>query len=302
MTLTIYCPICDSNSLYLLSKDAYSFYRCSKCALVFVHPLPSEEFLGQEVYSPKSGYQGNKAKDLSQSSLTAKQAPILEALVTLKPGGRLLDVGCSNGQFMFWAQKRGLKVTGVELNEATASIAKTNGLDVFQGTLTQANFPDQSFDLIFLGDLIEHVSDPRAIIKDCQRLLVPSGFLAIVTPNLDCFWARSTFILFKLFKIPWSVLTPPHHLCQFSTTNLRQLLINQDFQIKQTWYHHPSLKYELGMTHLWGAYKHDKKIRTLVYTLGSYALYTLFFVFNYLSYPFRRSDFGLVMIVKKILV
>ncbi|MEK7091930.1 MAG: class I SAM-dependent methyltransferase [Patescibacteria group bacterium] len=294
------CPICDTVSPYLLTKDSYDFYRCSGCALVFVWPAPNLEFLGQAVYSKQVGYQGNKAKDLSQSPLPGKQAPILEALVVAKPGGRLLDIGCSNGQFMYWARERGLNPVGVELNSGTAEIAQRNGLEVFIGTLDQAHFPDQSFDLIFLGDLIEHVSDPRMIIKECQRLLSPGGFLAIITPNLDCFWSKSTWQLYRWFKIPWASLTPPHHLCQFSTGNLSQLLASEGFSIERTWYHGPGLKYELGMTHLWGAYKRSRKFGALIYALFAYTLYTLLFSGNYLMRYIRRTDFGLVLIAKKI--
>jgi SAM-dependent methyltransferase len=294
------CPICQADSSYLLAKDDYDFYRCLKCGLVFVWPVPNLEFLSRQVYSPEVGYQGNKAKILADSPLPRKQVPILETLAKLKPNGRLLDVGCSNGQFIYWAKEQGLRPVGVELNPGTAAIAKANGLEVYQGTLAEAHFPAASFDLIFLGDLIEHVSDPRALVKEVERLLAPGGYLAIVTPNLDCFWSKSTWNLYRWFKIPWASLTPPHHLCQFSTGNLSQLLESGGFLVERTWYHQPGLKYELGMTHLWGVYKWRRKWMVLFYVLFAYTLYTLLFSWNYLTHLIRRTDFGLILIAKKV--
>jgi hypothetical protein len=53
-----------------------------------------------------------------------------------------------------------------------------------------------------------------------SNLLKDSGRIIITTPNLDCFWSKSTLLLYKWFGIPWSSLTPPHHLFQFSTSGI----------------------------------------------------------------------------------
>lgn len=131
---------------------------------------------------------------------------------------------------MYLAEKRGVRTSGVELNKRTADIAISNGLNVFNGFLEEAKFKNKCFSAVVLGDVIEHDRDPRSLILECERILEDGGILIISTPNLDCFWPKATFILFKLFKIPWSSVTPPYHLYQFSRNNLDLLLTSKKFK------------------------------------------------------------------------
>jgi 2-polyprenyl-3-methyl-5-hydroxy-6-metoxy-1,4-benzoquinol methylase len=292
--------VCQTASPWWLEKDQHQFYQCPKCQLAFVWPEPTQAFLSEEVYSKKAGYQGNKAKNLALVPLAPKQQKVLDYLLTQKPQGRLLDVGCSNGHFLFWAKQAGLEVVGVELNPATAEIAQKNGLSVSVGTIESATFEPSSFDFILMGDLIEHVTNPRAVIQAASKLLRPGGLLVLVTPNLDCFWSKMVLNLKRCFSAPPSVLTPPHHLVQFSTENLKQLTRQLGFETQAVWFNLPgSLKYELGMTHLLGRYKRSRNISDLLYLVFIFGLYSLIFAINWLSRPFRQSDFGLVLVTKK---
>src|SRR5690606_36756889 len=109
-------------------------------------------------------------------------------IVNDKPEGNLLDVGCSSGQFMHWARKRGMHCAGIEVNDRTANIAKQNGFEVHTGFLDEAPFRKNSFDVIYLGDVIEHVNEPKAFIKLASEFLKNDGLIVISTPNTDCFW------------------------------------------------------------------------------------------------------------------
>src|SRR5579884_4252804 len=243
------CIICNRKADFLLIKDGYYLFRCPKCSLVFVHPQPSFKTLKKEVYSVSAGYQSGKAQDLSKVKEHPNNIKVLEYFEKNRIKGKLLDVGCSNGEFMFSAKKRGFEVFGVELNPATARIAKANKLNVVIGTLDRAKFKINYFDVIFLGDVIEHMSDPRALLEQCHTLLKSSGIITIITPNLDCFWAKATFWLFIKLKIPWSSVTPPFHLFQFSTLNLESLLKLSKFEPVKVWYNPPPpLSYELWFT------------------------------------------------------
>jgi len=302
------CHICGSSSRFLLTKDGYSLYQCPKCRLVFVSPQPSGDFLASKVYSKGSGYQGHKPKDLSQVTLTKAYAKVFSYLNNEGIKGKLLDIGCSNGEFLYPAKLRGFEVRGVELNPYTSEIARDNGLEVFTGTLSDARskpgFEEESFDVIFLGDLIEHVGDPRALLVECQSLLAPNGKIIISTPNLDCFWARATFALHKLLKIPWSSVTPPHHLFQFSRGNLITLMSQCGLGYETTWYNRrPSLFYERGQTHLvreWRARKGLKKLFFGIYMAVSLSLYAIFYYLADLIGLFViKKDFGMVVVAAK---
>lgn len=299
------CIACSSASDFLATKDGYDHYRCPQCHLIFVHPLPTAQFLAEEVYSEKSGYQSNKKKDLSIISPTKKQEKLLAYLArNLK--GTFLDVGCSSGELLYFVQKLGYDIKGVELNSRTASIAVANGLDVRCATVEKAGFGENSFDYVHMGDLIEHVLDPVALLEESKRVLKQGGKLIIITPNMDCFWSHTTKALFTLFGIPWSSLTPPHHLFDFSYGNLEKLLVDNGFDIEMTWYNRtPSLKYELGSLHLVKALKQARAsgskgafVKTAVFTFISFALYTVIFSINRIveCLPFKRFGMAVVAI------
>lgn len=294
------CPVCENLTYFFLKKDGYNFRRCPACGLVFVYPRPSEENLRKEVYSKKAGYQRNKNTDLK----TARESPhirkILDYLQKNNLNGSLLDVGCSNGEFLHHAAKRGFDVYGVELNKMTADIAKANGLNVTQGTLIDAKYPALFFDVVFLGDIIEHVPKPRTLILECQRILKPTGTLVVSTPNLDSFWAQATFKMYKWFTIPWSVLTPPHHLFQFSKANLKQFLRRYGFSLITAWFRRPpSLRYELGSLHLFGKWKREKSAKNFLFMCFAFAVYAKLYFLDMTLTPFKKKDFGMILVFIK---
>ena len=190
---------------------------------------------------------------------------------------------------------------GVELNERTAEIARENGLGVKHGTLQSASYANNFFDVIFLGDIIEHVSNPRALLAECKRILKHDGTLIISTPNLDSFWAQQTFLLYKFFKMPWSVLTPPHHLYQFSKNNLEILLKEVGFGNCEWWYKcPPTLKYELGSLHLWGKFKREKTFKSFFFMIFTFGSYTKLYGLNFLLAPFLKKNFRMIVGCRKL--
>lgn len=294
------CHICSIPANFLMKKDGFDEYVCPDCNLSFVFPQPDKNWLKEEVYSYESGYQGNKKSNFEQIKEDKKTKTIITKLLKLKSKGNLLDVGCSSGEFMFWAEKRGFSCKGVEVNKRTADIARVNGFDVFGGFLDTAPFKKGEFDIIFLGDVIEHVNDPRNLIKTCKNLLNEKGILVISTPNMNCFWSHSTFLLYEYFRIPWSSLTPPYHLFQFSFNNLDKLLLQQGLSIETEFFMKPPrLLYNLGSLHLLKVFKQKQTIKNLLYMAWAFMLYTLFYTINIVLHPFLKEDFGMVVFYRK---
>jgi SAM-dependent methyltransferase len=262
--------------------------------LVFVVSEPSNQVKVRDLYSEQSGYQGNKKKSLIGTTASPNQEKVLSWLSRQKKG-RLLDIGCSNGEFMWLAKEAGFEVLGVELNKRTADIARGNGLNVISGFLEDAGFADNSFDYVYMGDLIEHVESPNALMEQVKRVLRQEGKVVIVTPNLDCFWSKATYKLYQWFGIPWSSLTPPYHLFQFSTLNLDSLMSHYGFTSQKHMYGlPPRLSYELGSLHLLKRYKQGKTILSLVFMCFSFFLYAVVYVMNFASKPFREKDLSVI--------
>ncbi|MEI6296929.1 MAG: class I SAM-dependent methyltransferase [bacterium] len=286
-------------SLFLLKKDGFSVFKCQKCDLSFVFPQPTPDMLRGSVYSGK--YQANKIAELKKVALDSKKIRIIDYIkANIQKGKKILDIGCSNGEFIFKLKEIGYECFGVELNKGTYEIAKNNGLNVQNCILEEAGFKDSFFDVIFLGDIIEHVADPDNFIRECRRILKSEGIIIISTPNMDCFWSKSTLILYNIFGIPWSSVTPPYHLYQFSVDNLDLLMKNFNFIVKDGWFSGPPvLKYELGQTHVWGNFKRDKSLGNIVKLLLTAILYPALYSINILTAPLNQKDFGMVRVYKK---
>lgn len=124
--------------------------------------------------------------------------------------GRLLDVGCGNGLFLKKMRELGWLVAGVEPDPKAVQVARNqHGLEVSQGTLMDAGLQENSFDVVTMSHVIEHVSDPIELLRACHRVLKPGGKLVAVTPNIQSLGQ-------KWFGDSCLALDPPRHLYIFS--------------------------------------------------------------------------------------
>lgn len=291
------CPVCAATSDFFSRKDDYDFYLCPACRLIFVRPLPTKKFLASRIYT--GGYQGNKSADLANIKPSDHFKKIINYLKS-RTAGRLLDVGAANGEFLFLARAAGFVPTGVELNERNATIANRHDLNVKTSGLIEANFPNQSFEAVFLGDVIEHVTDPAGLFQELRRIITPRGYLVVSTPDLNSFWARISHLIARGFKLPWPVLEPPYHLHQFNDDNLNRLANRFGFRLERKWYRRPpTFRYEFGATHLLGRFKRQSNLVNLTALLLGLGLYGMAYALDIIIGPIKRSDFGLVAIYQK---
>lgn len=294
------CHICDTPSAHLLTKDGYDLYRCARCRLAFVYPQPTLEYLRTEVYSAESGFQKGRAEDLAKYKPSARYVEMYRLLSAHKPHAKLLDVGSGGGQFIYHAKQEGFGVAGVELNKRLVDSSRAQGFEVYHGTLAEAGIPGSAFDAVVLGEVIEHVNDPRSLVRDSARVLKPDGVLLITTPNADCVWSRATLALYRLFRIPWSTATPPYHLFQFSASNLDLLLSQERFQRVDTAYlPPPRIGYELGSLHLLKRFKVSRNPIDLAYLAFAFALYIPLYGFCRLAHPFVHQDFSMLHVYRR---
>lgn len=241
------CPICLSlvRAKPFVVKKEFDIYMCRTCEHLFVFPVPDDEEL-TSLYSFENMYMNREAVLYTESTpLGPRKRETLSRLSTIPAPRRILDVGCASGEFLWSAKQSGWEVFGVELNKDTANIAKRNAIDVFVGELAEARLPRDHFDAIHLGDVIEHVVDPRSLLLEAMKSLTSQGVIAIVTPNWRSPFPWLTLQLYRLFKIPWSHVMPPHHLHQFSHKSLSSLLKSVGAQAIQVEYWGPNLTYEL---------------------------------------------------------
>lgn len=96
---------------------------------------------------------------------------------------RLVDIGCSRGQFVDFATHAGFAVEGVEPAPDIAAAARALGLKVSTGLLEEQHYPDASFDAASLFEVAEHLREPLPLLQECRRIIKPGGILIISTGN-----------------------------------------------------------------------------------------------------------------------
>ncbi len=210
------CPLCrshDSHHLFL------GIRRCGHCRLRFVSPLgnyrgenETEEYFLKE-YLPI--HENNRETSIAERR---SHLELIQRTFPLPPNPKLLDVGCALGFMLREARTAGWEAVGVETSEFAARYAREySGCEVHRGNLQQIGFHSQSFDVVTLMDVIEHVPEPLDLVAEIRRVLRPNGVLFIVTPNFRSFFAR-------LYGPNAYGIGPEEHLTYFERSTLFSLL------------------------------------------------------------------------------
>lgn len=220
-----------------LKKTKWGFYQYS--------PLPTEQELG-EYYSNKyfqlaqSSYSYSTEYDEEEISWFRLQATLILMQVEkirTKQKGSVLDVGCGEGWLLDTFHARGYEVAGMDYGRVAIERWNPHLLPYFsQGNsyeLLQEQIRNKSsYDVIFLGNVIEHVLDPEQLLSFLFKLLSPTGVLVIVAPN--DFSSLQDYILEKGFAdAPWW-LAYPDHLSYFNKESMTALVHGLGHSVRST--------------------------------------------------------------------
>lgn len=141
---------------------------------------------------------------------------------------RLLDVGCSSGALLRVARTLGFSACGVEPAQQAAATAREDGFDVYPGLLQDAAFASGSFDLVTIFEVIEHLTEPVAVISEIHRILRPRGLLLIGTGNAESWTADMLGARWEYFDIS----SHGGHISFFSPRSIRLLAEKTGFRIE----------------------------------------------------------------------
>ena len=199
------------------------------------HPIPEARFDGlrraiRQSVLARMGYVTHHPEEIFSRLLShvpsLARAAALDVM-NLAPCavGTLLDVGCGNGQFMERMRDLGWSVCGVEPDPAAARKGRSQGLQIFAGTVSDV--PDTTgYDVITLNHVIEHVADPIGLLRECRKRLRPrTGSVVITTPNIKSlghWW----------FKRHWRGLEVPRHFVLFSPASLSECVARSGLRVR----------------------------------------------------------------------
>ncbi len=128
-----------------------------------------------------------------RESRLRKCARIIAAL----PPGRMLDIGCSTGDWALHWRDRGWQCAGIDIDREHVGIAAQRGIEAKYCDLNRDPLPfaDASFDLIFAGEVIEHLVDTDGFLRELGRCVRTGGSVLVTTPNLVSFENRLRVLL-----------------------------------------------------------------------------------------------------------
>jgi len=203
--------------------------KCEKCGLIQSKYIPSEELLG-ELYNDKL-YNDFYDSHVFKSHYKRKEAfgkervkDWLKYYGTEKPN-RVLEIGCGSGFTLSAAKDEGLDVYGLDLSSKCVEFCNESGLkNVYNKELSEfANENNKKFDVIALYDVLEHMPDPLAAMRNIKKLMNKGGLLTLYVPNAN------SFIINTLDSSATQWVWQPFHLSYFNKDSLGFLLNNQGF-------------------------------------------------------------------------
>src|SRR6185436_11589527 len=176
----------------------------------------------------------SEADSFSEGAFREENRGLLDEFESMQRPGRLLEVGSASGWLLKHARDRGWTVTGVELSEEGVTRSRALGLDIRHGDLAGATLPAASFDLVYMGDVLEHVPDCRATLEEVARVLAPGGRLYLRGPITTHSLARALALRVAASLGGTLVLRePPYHLWEFRPRPLVRLLQSTGFDVER---------------------------------------------------------------------
>ena len=218
------CLVCgsDRREFPFRLHDPYSVARCTTCGFYYLYPRVIEGAM-QEAYRQPSYYEGgacgyaDTSYTAQESSLRATFKRLLHNLADRRlTGGTLLEVGCGYGYLLDEARPYFDRRVGTEFSLEGAEIARATGAEVFVGGIEQIS-AERKFDTVLAVQVIEHVYQPLAFVKQLINHTQRGGHIIIATPDIGG-------VLRKAMGRHWPSFKVPEHVGYFDFRTLSGLM------------------------------------------------------------------------------
>lgn len=215
------CPICGARSWQeLFVSRTFSIARCLSCSVVRTLAADMDGVVQYPHFDQRETIAVRMMR-LAVTQLLRERAALVHKVAPR--ARRLLDIGCGAGAFARMMSERGLNVTGVEPFSLGRPIDEEN-LRLVRASFDAVKRDLGSFDVVTMWQVLEHVADPRALVRSALDVLATDGVLVVSVPNFDSWQSR-------VFKGGWFHLDPPRHVTHFDPHTLRSLMDELDLEI-----------------------------------------------------------------------
>jgi len=225
------CACCRSTEIIPRPFGLDHYYGCIGCGFLF----RSREGISDVRYDLINHYQEidpHETVALSKQGFFNASLKYLSSQIRHRRNS-LLDVGCGYGYFLELAMEQGWQVSGIEISGKAVRAArdKVGDKNIFHGSLIEAKYPDDSFDVVTLWDMLDMSEDPFEELRECYRIMKNGGKIGIRVRN-----ASFQKLLFRLFRPVLGItarLGIKHpfvfHLYCFTPASIYQLLCRAGF-------------------------------------------------------------------------
>jgi SAM-dependent methyltransferase len=228
-----HCLACGGRALrplamaYAYRGQRFPLVECRTCGMRFLglQPKSVADLYGAAYFDADFRCGRSASTSFDEQAFAGEARGLLDAFGRICAPGRLVEVGCATGWLLEHAAARGWLAQGVEISPDAVAYARARGRDVFQGDLRAAHLPSGHFDLVYLGDVLEHVPDCRAVMEEVTRILKPGGCLYLRGPTTTHSIARS--LALWLYRVAGRTIVlheVPYHLWEFTPRSLAHLM------------------------------------------------------------------------------
>ena len=263
MRNTSYCDLCgnevqvtavlsDIKDNEMKVVQSFQIVECEKCSHCFLHPFPKsfdevskcypDNYYAHSACTVRKKNIKNGIKRLLRKAYykknthhlflhrilfcffakTVNEPPIIR-------DGKLCDIGCGKGEYIYEAQSYGWEVYGVEPNEKSIDYCLSKGLNVKHGYAEQIPYDDSTFNVVRMWSVLEHTISPRKALLECNRILKSDGYLLLYVPNFGSLDSR-------MFGKWWGSLEVPRHIHHFKYNTLELYLEKTGFKVEKVLY------------------------------------------------------------------
>ncbi len=220
------CNYASARPLYAIEGIEERLVTCDRCGLGSLHPLPTSERIADFYPAEYYGTPEAKCEPLVEAVVRhGARSRVKSMLAGVKPGARVLDIGCGRGFLSRGLLDQGFEAHGVEMSAAAAAGADPRAQIRVAPHLQDARYETNQFSVVILWHVLEHLRHPEETLAEVARILEPGGRLIIAVPNFGSMQSRWA-------GADWFHLDLPRHLYHFSDGTLVRFVERQGFAMR----------------------------------------------------------------------